>query len=108
MALDYEENFSPLLSYTTLRSFIAAAAYHKISHVSMKTTFLCGNFNEEIYITHSEGYVIPKQEKKVCKLNKSIYGLKQASEAWYAKLTKSLKDLNFKQPNSDACLYIRN
>ena len=59
---------------------IAIAALHtlEIHQMDVKTTFLNGELNEEIYMEQLEGFIVPSQEKKVCRLIKSHYGLKQA------------------------------
>ena len=57
--------------------------------MDVKTTFLNGDLEEEIYMTQPEGCEVPGQENKVCRLKKSLYGLKQAPKQWYEKFDSS-------------------
>ena len=65
---------------TLIRIFIALASIHNlvIDEMDVKTAFLNGNLEDEIYIEQPKGCVVPRKEKMVCKLVKSLYGLKQA------------------------------
>ena len=62
---------------------IAACLDYEIWHMDIKTAFLNGNLEEDIYMQQPEGFVAGKKDNLVCKLQKSIYGLKQASRSWY-------------------------
>ena len=63
--------------------------------MDIKTTFLNGSLDETIYMVQPEGFIVKGQEKKVCKLQKSIYGLKQASRSWNIKFDQSVKSFGF-------------
>ena len=78
--IDFFDTFSPVTRVTSIRLLIAIAAIHelKIHQMDVKTAFLNGDLNEEIYMDQPEGFIQPGLENKVCKLNKSLYGLKQA------------------------------
>ncbi len=79
--IDYEETFSPVVKYDTLRvilSFIAANDL-EMSQLDVKTAFLYGQLDEEIYLVQPEGFILSGQEDSVCHLHKCLYGLKQAS-----------------------------
>ena len=71
---------------------IALASIHRIfiHQVDVKTTFLNGDLEEEIYILQLEGCITLGQEHKVCKLNNSLYGLKQAPKQWHEKFENAL------------------
>jgi hypothetical protein len=103
---DYDEVFAPVVRATTLRLLLAIATQRKlkIHHFNAKTAFLNGELKETIYMKQPEGFVDAKEEL-VCKLNKSIYGLKQAAKVWNEKLYGALTKLGFKQSTSDPCLY---
>ena len=78
--LDYFDTYSPVTRITSIRMLIAIAALHnlEIHKMDVKTAFLNGDLNEEIYMDQPEGFISLGQEKKVCRLVKSLYGLKQA------------------------------
>ena len=78
--LAFFDTFSPVIRITSIRLLIAIAAIHdlKIHQMDVKTAFLNGNLEEEIYMDQLEGLVEAGQESKVCKLTISLYGLKQA------------------------------
>ena len=73
----------------------------------IKTTFLNGDLEEEIYMEQLEGFAIPGQEKKVCKLIKSLYGLKQAPKQWHEKFDKILLSHGFIVNDADKCIYCK-
>ena len=78
--LDFFDIFSPITRITSIRLLIAITAifYLKIHQMDVKTAFLNGDLEEEIYMVQPESFVEPRQESKVCKLTKFLYGLKQA------------------------------
>ena len=79
-SLDLFDTYSPVTRITSIRMLIAIAAIHnfEIHQMDVKTTFLNGDLDEEIYMEQPEGFVVKGQEKKVCRLIKSLYELKQA------------------------------
>lgn len=78
--LDYFDTFSPVSRITSIRMILTIAILRnlEVHEMDVKTAFLNGDLDEEIYMIQYEGCVAPGQEKKVCKLVKSLYGLKQA------------------------------
>ena len=72
----------------------------------MKSAFLFGLLDEEIYMEQPEGYVVKGQEHKVVRLKKALYGLKQASRTWWKTLDKSMTKLGFKRIYSDSGIFI--
>ncbi|GBM97221.1 Retrovirus-related Pol polyprotein from transposon TNT 1-94 [Araneus ventricosus] len=104
---DYDETFAAVVTYTTIRTFLAAAAYKNlnVTHVDIKTAFLHGNLEDEVYMSQPESYIEADQVQKVCKLNKAIYGLKQAARAWHLKIGESLIKYGFEQSKADPCLF---
>nr|GFC33412.1 retrotransposon protein, putative, Ty1-copia subclass [Tanacetum cinerariifolium] len=82
--VDYKETFSPIAYIRAIKILIAIAAYYdcEIWKMDVKTTFLNGHLSEEVYIEQPEGFVNPKYLNHVCKLKRSIYGLKQAFRQW--------------------------
>lgn len=105
--VDYEETFAPVARITTFRMILSfAIQYNLLVHqMDVKTAFLNGELNEEIYMRIPEGIKVTGNNK-VCKLNKSIYGLKQSARCWYEKFDKILKEHGFVNSKVDRCLYI--
>ena len=86
--IDYDETFAPTSCASTMRSLVVVAAYHgwKVHQMDIKTAFLNGDLQEEVYVDQPSGFIEQGQEKKVCRLRKALYGLKQAPRAWYEKI----------------------
>ena len=72
-----------------------------------KTTFLNGDLDEDVYMEHPTGFTEVGKEHLVCKLNKSIYGLKQTSRQWYLKFDRIITQNGFKENTIDKCIYLR-
>jgi len=106
--IDYDEIFSPVVRFETVRLVFALAALESwhVSALDVKTAFLYGKLDEEIYMEQPEGFKIKGQERKVLRLRRAIYGLKQAALAWWRELAASLKELGFTRLYSDAGLFI--
>jgi hypothetical protein len=77
---DFFDTYSPVVRLTTIYVLLSLTASHGIlvHQMDVKTTFLNGELDEEIYIEQPDGFICEGQERKVCKLLKSLYGLKQA------------------------------
>nr|GFA10170.1 retrotransposon protein, putative, Ty1-copia subclass [Tanacetum cinerariifolium] len=107
--IDYEETFSPVADIRAIRILIAIAAYYdyKIWKMDVKTAFLNGHLFEEVYIEQPEGFVNPKYPNHVCKLKRSIYGLKQASRQWNKRFDDEIKKFGFTQNPDEPCVYIK-
>ncbi|GJS10200.1 retrotransposon protein, putative, ty1-copia subclass, partial [Tanacetum coccineum] len=93
--VDYEETFSPVADIRAIRILIAIAAFYdyEIWQMDVKTAFLNGYLDEDIYMVQPEGFIDPKHPRKVCKLQRSIYGLKQASRSWNKRFDEEIKSL---------------
>ena len=78
--VDYFDTYAPVARITSIRLLFALASIYNlcIHQMDVKTAFLNGDLNEEVYMEQPEGFVLPGNEHKVCKLTKSLYGLKQA------------------------------
>ncbi|MCV5002720.1 reverse transcriptase domain-containing protein, partial [Escherichia coli] len=105
--IDYEETFSPVAMLKSIRILlsIAASLDYEIWQVDVKTAFLNGYLEEEIYISQPDGFIKEGQEQKVCKLLKSIYGLKQASRSWNLRFDETIKTYGFEQNIDEPCVY---
>ena len=86
---------------------LAIAAFHdyEIWQMDVKTAFLNGFLEEELYMMQPEGFVDPKGANKVCKLQRSIYGLVQASRSWNECFDSMIKAYSFIQTCGEACIY---
>lgn len=106
---DYDEVFAPVVRHTTFRVMLTIAGQDKliVVHYDAKTAFLNGQLKETIYMRQPEGYAVKDKEEMVCKLIKSIYGLKQAAKAWNDHLDDVLKSDGFQQSEADPCLYVK-
>ncbi|GJY53130.1 retrotransposon protein, putative, ty1-copia subclass [Tanacetum coccineum] len=105
--VDYEETFSPVADIRAIRILISIAAFYdyEIWKMDVKTAFLNGYLDEDIYMVQPEGFVDPKHPRKVCKLQRSIYGLKQASRSWNKRFDKEIKRFGFDQNLDEPCVY---
>jgi len=82
--IDYDETFSPVAHFESLRLLLALAALEdwEIQQMDVKSAFLNGVLDKEIYMEQPIGFITPRTETKVCHLKKAIYSLKQASHTW--------------------------
>jgi hypothetical protein len=105
--IDYEETFAPVSRYTSIRTIISLVASMgwRLHQMDVKTTFLNGEIEEEVYIEHLDGFVIHEKESYVCRLKKDLYGLKQTPHAWYEKIDIYLMSLGFNKSVADPNLY---
>ena len=97
--VDYEETFSPVVMIKSIPILLAIAVYHdyEIWQMDVKTAFLDGNIEEELYMMQPEGFIDPRNAGKVCKLQRSIYELKQASRSWNLRFDEVIKAFGFVQ-----------
>ena len=107
--IDYFDTFAPVTRISSIRVLLALASIHRlvIHQMDVKTAFLNGELEEEIYMTQPEGCVAPGQEGKVCKLLKSLYGLKQAPKQWHEKLDNVLLCDGFCTNDVDKFVYTK-
>ena len=91
----------------TFKAMLVAKGFRqrKVHQMDVKTTFLHGNVDEEVYMDQSEGFVLSGNERKVCKLVKSLYGLKQALKQWHEKFNTVILANGFKYNGANKCVY---
>jgi hypothetical protein len=91
--IDYEETFSPIAMLKSIQLLLAIAAHfdYEIWQMDVKTAFLNWHFDEDIYMMQLDGFIANNQEDMVCKLQRSIYGLKQASRSWNVRFDETIK-----------------
>ena len=106
--VDYEETFSPIAMLKSIRILlsIAVALDYEIWQMDVKTAFLNGYLDKSIYMMQPEGFIVEGQEQKVCKLLRSIYGLKQASRSWNLRFDETIKTFGFEQNVDEPCLQV--
>ncbi|KAG7585301.1 Reverse transcriptase RNA-dependent DNA polymerase [Arabidopsis thaliana x Arabidopsis arenosa] len=111
--LDYTETFSPVAKMVTVKMLLKISASKKwfLNQLDISNAFLNGDLEEDIYMRIPEGYAESKgislPKNAVCRLKKSIYGLKQASRQWFLKFSVSLQNLGFSKCHGDHTLFIR-
>ena len=105
---DYDETFSPVVRFESIRSVVSLAAQNELMLHQMDITsaFLNGDLHEEVYMSQPEGFSVEGKEHFVYKLKKSLYGLKQSARCWNLTLDHHLKKMGFVQTSSDPCLYV--
>ena len=105
---DYNETFSPVVRMESVRTVVGLTVRNGVSlhQLDVTTAFLNGKLKEVVYIRQPEGFVAEGQEHLVCRLKRSIYGLKQSPWLWNATIDGFLKQLGFLQSQSDPCVYI--
>src|SRR5438132_12535283 len=106
---DFFDTYSPVARLTTIRVLLSlAASYGLLVHqMDVKTAFLNGELEEEIYMEQPDGFIVNGHEGKVCKLLKSLYGLKQAPKQWHEKFDRTLTSAGFIVNEADRCVYYR-
>lgn len=109
--LDYVDTFAPVVRQTSLRLLYALSVEYELQlrQLDVSTAFLNGNLEEEIYMEQPEGFIEEATKGKVCKLNKAIYGLKQAGRQWFKRIDSVIKEFGLNQSKYDQCIYyVRN
>nr|GEU68901.1 zinc finger, CCHC-type [Tanacetum cinerariifolium] len=103
----YFDTYTPVERISTIRLLIAMASFHNliIHHIDVKTTFLNGELEEEVYMNLRLGFIMPGNDNKVCKLIKSLYGLKQAPKQWHQKFDEVVLSNGYLLNQADKCVY---
>jgi hypothetical protein len=107
--IDYTETFSPVSKKDSFQIVMVLVAHYdlELHQMDVKTAFLNGGLQENVYMAQPEGFVMEDKEHMRCKLKKSIYGLKQASRQWYLKFDEVIKKFGFIENQVDNCIYIK-
>ncbi|KAL0436225.1 UNVERIFIED_CONTAM: Retrovirus-related Pol polyprotein from transposon RE1 [Sesamum radiatum] len=107
--IDYTETFAPVARLDTIRALVAIAANKKwkIYQMDVKSAFLNGYIDEEIYVEQPQGFVAKGCEEKVLRLKKALYGLKQAPRAWYSRIDNYFMNQGFRRSLSEPTLYVK-
>ncbi|GJV69455.1 putative ribonuclease H-like domain-containing protein [Tanacetum coccineum] len=107
--IDYDEVFAPVARIEAIRLFLAFASFMGfiVYQMDVKSAFLYGTIDEEVYVSQPPGFVDPDHPTKVYKVVKALYGLHQAPRAWYATLSTFLEKHGYKRGTIDKTLFIR-
>lgn len=106
--VDYFETFSPVAKFDSIRAIlsIAAADNFLIKQFDVETAFLYGEIEEEIFMTQPTGFIDPEYPKSVCKVLKSIYGLRQSACNWNITFTENLRRFGLQPTCADPCVFV--
>ena len=107
--VDCDETYAPVARYPSIRAILALTAHHdwELHQMDVKSAYLNGDLEEDIFMSQPEGYQAAGQKQIVCKLSKSLYGLKQAGRTWHLKIDIALKREDFTAMDADQCMYVR-
>ncbi|KAJ9557792.1 hypothetical protein OSB04_012406 [Centaurea solstitialis] len=107
--IDYDDVFAPVARIEAIRLFLAFASYKgfKVYQMDVKSAFLYGTIDEEVYVSQPPGFEDPKYPDKVYKLRKALYGLHQEPRAWYDTLSSYLLENKFERGVIDKTLFIK-
>ena len=106
--MDFVDTYSPVAKFALVRIIMVVAARLdlELHQLDVKTTFLNGDLKKEIYMDQPDGFQRKGQEGKVCRLKKSLYGLKQSSRQWYLKFHQAILDIGYEMNPLDHCVYV--
>jgi hypothetical protein len=107
--IDYDETFAPVAKMSTVRILISCAANFgwPLHQLDVKNAFLHGDLQEEVYMEMPPGFVRPETKGKVCRLKKSLYGLKQSPRAWFDRFRQVVCGMGYGQCNGNHTLFYR-
>jgi hypothetical protein len=105
--IDFGEIFSPIAKLTSIIFLLSISASFdiEVEHMYVKTTFLHGDMEEEIYMKQPEGFVVKGKKELACKINKSLYGLKKSPRIWYQNFDTYILGLGFVRSRDDHYVY---
>jgi hypothetical protein len=107
--IDYEETFSPISRYTSIRNVLEIVVVKKwnIHYMDMKMTFLNGEIEEEVHVEKPQGFETHDRQTHVCRIKKSLYGLKKYPRAWYERMDNFLMGFGFTKSKADPNIYYK-
>jgi hypothetical protein len=107
--IDYDETFAPVAKMNTVRILVSCAANFgwKLHQLDVKNAFLHGDLQEEVYMEIPPGFGTSQTKGKVCRLKKSLYGLKQSPRAWFDRFRRAVCGMGYGQCNGDHTVFYR-
>src|SRR4051812_12018205 len=107
--IDYDETFTPVAKMSTVRTLVSCAANFNwpLHQLDVMNAFLHGDLHEEVYMEIPPGFGTPQMSGKVCKLKKSLYGLKQSPRAWFDRFRRAVCSMGYRQCNGDHTVFYR-
>ncbi|KAJ9557316.1 LOW QUALITY PROTEIN: hypothetical protein OSB04_011930 [Centaurea solstitialis] len=107
--IDYDETFSPVAKMSSVRICIALAAIHHwpLHQLDVKNAFLNGVLEEEVYMEQPPGFIVKEEASKVCRLRRSLYGLKQSPRAWFGRFSSVMGEFGMVRSASDYSVFFR-
>ncbi|KAG8501480.1 hypothetical protein CXB51_003989 [Gossypium anomalum] len=107
--VDFTDVFSPVVKHSSIRALLGIVAMHdlELEQLDVKTAFLHGELEEDIYMQQPEGFTVSEKEDYVCLLKKSLYGLKQSPRQWYKRFDSFMTSHDFKRSSFDSCVYFK-
>ncbi|KAG8498774.1 hypothetical protein CXB51_005214 [Gossypium anomalum] len=107
--VDFTDVFSPVVKHSLIRALLGIVAMHdlEVEQLDVKTAFLYGELEEDIYMQQPEGFIVSEKEDYVCLLRKSLYGLKQSPRQWYKRFDSFMTSHDFKRSSLDSCVYFK-
>ncbi|KAG8478499.1 hypothetical protein CXB51_028393 [Gossypium anomalum] len=107
--VDFTDVFSPVVKHSSIRALLGIVAMHdlELEQLDVKTAFLHGELEEDIYMQQPEGFIVSEKEDYVCLLRKSLYGLKQSPRQWYKRFDSFMASHDFKRSSLDSCVYFK-
>lgn len=107
--VDFNEIFSSVVKMSSIRTMLSLAATLnlEVEQMDVKTAFLHGDLEEEIYMKQPDGFLVKGKEDYVCRLRKSLYGLKQAPHQWYKKFESVMCEQGYKKTTSDHYVFVK-
>ncbi|KAG8478240.1 hypothetical protein CXB51_028177 [Gossypium anomalum] len=107
--VDFTNVFSPVVKHSSIRALLGIVAMHdlELEELDVKTAFLHGELEEDIYMQQPECFIVSEKENYVCLLRKSLYGLKQSPRQWYKRFDSFMTSHDFKRSSLDSCVYFK-
>ena len=107
--IDYEETFSSISKLNLIKVFLSLTANldWETYHMDIKNSFLNGNMGKEVDIKFPPGFESSKVSSKVCKLKRSLYGLKQSLQAWFTRFSIAIKQFEYRQGQANHTFFTK-